>query len=181
MNKRLVDIKNELEEQELHAKIAEVKRHWGDDDQALAILSDAITELEKEAAAGSFGPHGLNGTQLISMGVVFTEDILQKLAEEAAAIAEAPVEAAVSEEVQAEDESESAEDSDETEETEESAELQEKQAAAYETAFALGAELGRLGLPAEELAKVASASDEEAEEFAMFLAQLSQELFSDEG
>lgn len=175
MSTRLVDIKNELDAKELQAKIASVNQHWGSNEQALAILCDAMAELEKEAAAGSFGDAGLSDSQLLSLGVMYTDRLLSELAKEATE--EVAEESA--DEAEAEVTDEVADEADEAGDEEISEELQEKMAEAYEIAFALGRELGQRGLPSEELAKVASASEEDAEDFARFLAQLSHELFTE--
>lgn len=164
--KSLIEIRNELEQKELHAKIAQVEQYWGDDQEALNILADAVAELEKQAAEGAFGDEGLSPSQLLTMGVAMTNDLLEDLRKEAS---EETSEAAeeVSEEVAEGDDAELSD------------ELIAKMAEAYETAFTLGSALGQIGLDSDEIAKVANASEEEAEELARFLVELNQVLTED--
>jgi len=168
--KSLIEIRNELEEKELHAKIAQVEQYWGDDQEALNILADAVAELEKQAAAGAFGAEGLTPSQLLTMGVAMTNDLLEDLRKEAADAEGVSTDVAETAETA---------ESDASDEEQFSDELVAKMAEAYETAFELGSALGQIGLSSDEIAKVASASEEEAEEFARFLVELSQTLAED--
>lgn len=157
MSKRLIDVRNELEEQELLAKIAQVTSAWGENELALELLSEAVVELEKQAAEGAFGPAGLSGSQLITMGVSYAAEAMEEIEKQA----------------------EEAEEMFEVEETEDvySDEFQEKLASDYSLGHELGAILGASGLTTEDLDKLASdeASEEEIEQFSQLLAHLSVE------
>lgn len=173
MNKRLTDIKVELEAAELQAKIATVTEAYAEDDLALEILSDAMDELEKEAADGGFGDEGLSASQLLSMGVELTEQTLDKLAEQLDAgdeeAEEAPEEEAT-EEV--------------SEEADEEGDLDKEAEAALEANYALahrlGQELGAIGLTADDIEKVANGPEDEAAQFAELLAEMTAEIIAEE-
>ena len=168
MNKRLTDIKVELEAAELQAKIATVTEAYAEDDLALEILSDAMDELEKEAADGGFGDEGLSASQLLSMGVELTEQTLEKIAEELSA-EEAPEEEAA-EEV--------------SEEADEEGDLDKEAEAALEANYALahrlGQELGAIGLTADDIEKVANGPEDEDAQCAELLAEMTAEILSEE-
>jgi hypothetical protein len=169
MNKRLTDIKVELEAAELQAKIATVTEAYADSDLALEILSDAMDELEKEAADGGFGDEGLSASQLLSMGVELTEQTLEKIAEELeGGSEEAPEEGA------AEEAEEAAEEGDLDKEAEAALE------ANYVLAHRLGQELGAIGLTADDIEKVANGPEDEAAQFAELLAEMTAEILSEE-
>ena len=163
MNKRLTDIKVELEAAELQAKIATVTEAYAEDDMALEILSDAMSELEKEAADGGFGDEGLTASQLLSMGVELTEQTMDKIAEE--------LELEETEEV--------------SEEAPEEGELDKEAAAELEANYALahrlGQELGAVGITADDIEKVANGPEDEAAQFAELLAEMTAEIMSEEG
>jgi len=163
MNKRLTDIKVELEAAELQAKIATVTEAYAEDDLALEILSDAMSELEKEAADGGFGDEGLTASQLLSMGVELTEQTMDKIAEE--------MELEETEEA--------------FEEAPEEGEFDKEAAAALEANYALahrlGQELGAVGITADDIEKVASGPEDEAAQFAELLAEMTAEIMSEEG
>jgi hypothetical protein len=166
MNKRLTDIKVELEAAELQAKIATVTEAYAEDDLALEILSDAMSELEKEAADGGFGDEGLTASQLLSMGVELTEQTMDKIAEEL--------------------ELEETEETEEvSEEAPEEGELDKEAAAELEANYALahrlGQELGAVGITADDIEKVASGPEDEAAQFAELLAEMTAEIMSEEG
>lgn len=160
MNKRLTDIKVELDAAELQAKIATVTEAYAEDDLALEILSDAMSELEKEAADGGFGDEGLTASQLLSMGVELTEQTMDKLAEEFAESEEAPEEA--------------------PEEGELDKEAEAALEANYALAHRLGQELGAVGITADDIEKVASGPEDEAAQFAELLAEMTAEIMSEE-
>jgi len=171
MNKRLTDIKVELEAAELQAKIATVTEAYAESDLALDILSDAMGELEKEAADGGFGDEGLSASQLLSMGVELTEQTLEKIAEELSEESEeAPAEEAA-EEV--------------SEEVDEEGDLDKEAEAALEAnyvlAHRLGQELGAIGITADDIEKVASGPEDDAAQFAELLAEMTAEIMSEEG
>lgn len=175
MNKRLTDIKVELEAAELQAKIATVTEAYAESDLALEILSDAMDELEKEAADGGFGDEGLSASQLLSMGVELTEQTLEKIA------------ADESEEAPAEEAAEEAPEEEAAEEAEEAAEegdLDKEAEAALEANYALahrlGQELGAIGLTADDIEKVANGPEDEAAQFAELLAEMTAEILSEE-
>ena len=163
MNKRLTDIKVELEAAELQAKIATVTEAYAENDLALEILSDAMSELEKEAADGGFGDEGLTASQLLSMGVELTEQTIDKIAEE--------LELEETEEV--------------SEEAPEEGELDKEAAAELEANYALahrlGQELGAVGITADDIEKVANGPEDEAAQFAELLAEMTAEIMSEEG
>lgn len=160
MNKRLTDIKVELDAAELQAKIATVTEAYAENDLALEILSDAMSELEKEAADGGFGDEGLSASQLLSMGVELTEQTIDKIAEEYA---------------QEEDSEEvSHEDGDLDKEAEASLE------ANYVLAHRLGQELGAVGITADDIEKVANGPQDDAAQFAELLAEMTAEIMSEE-
>ena len=160
MNKRLTDIKDELDAAELQAKIATVTEAYAENDLALEILSDAMSELEKEAADGGFGDEGLSASQLLSMGVELTEQTIDKIAEEYA---------------QEEDSEEvSHEDGDLDKEAEASLE------ANYVLAHRLGQELGAVGITADDIEKVANGPQDDAAQFAELLAEMTAEIMSEE-
>ena len=161
MNKRLTDIKVELEAAELQAKIATVTEAYAESDLALEILSDAMGELEKEAADGGFGDEGLSASQLLSMGVELTEQTLEKIAEELEAGEEAP-------------EEEAAEEGDLDKEAEAALE------ANYVLAHRLGQELGAIGLTTDDIEKVANGPEDEAAQFAELLAEMTAEIIAEE-
>ena len=147
MNKRLVDIVEEQKEQEFLAKVAEVDRVWGEDEQALSILSSAIEEIEKEASAGRFGEGGLTNSEILSLGVQLTVDALEELEKEAAA----------EEEVDQEDD------------------IQEKLAEDYTIGLIIGEVLRNdVGITQEDIEKIAS--EEEAEEFGQFCAYILEQI-----
>lgn len=167
MTKSLTDYRNEIEEREFLAKLAHVESVWGEDLEARELLADTIDALEKEAAAGAFGEEGITPSQLISLGVEYTNELLGELEKEAAAAEEAEEEAAeeVAEEV-----------------VEEAADEEiSKEAEYYEVARGLGSLLGEAGITTEDLDKLAEfGSDEEKAEFGEFLAHLAIEQYSDE-
>ncbi len=171
MNKRLTDIKVELEAAELQAKIATVTEAYAEDDLALDILSDAMEELSKEAADGGFGDEGLLASQLLSMGVELTEQTLDKLAEELGADDEEEA-----------DEEEAAEEA--SEEADEGGDLDKEAEAALEANYALahrlGQELGAIGLTADDIEKVANGPEDDAAQFAELLAEMTAEILSEE-
>ena len=176
MNKRLTDIKVELEAAELQAKIATVTEAYAESDLALEILSDAMDELEKEAADGGFGDEGLSASQLLSMGVELTEQTLEKIAADESE--EAPAEEAA-EEAPAEEAAEEA-----SEEAAEEGDLDKEAEAALEANYALahrlGQELGAIGLTADDIEKVANGPEDEAAQFAELLAEMTAEILSEE-
>lgn len=172
MNKRLTDIKVELEAAELQAKIATVTEAYAESDLALEILSDAMDELEKEAADGGFGDEGLSASQLLSMGVELTEQTLEKIAEELDGGEEEAEEAP--EEEAAEEAEEAAEEGDLDKEAEAALE------ANYALAHRLGQELGAIGLTADDIEKVANGPEDEAAQFAELLAEMTAEILSEE-
>lgn len=169
MNKRLTDIKVELEAAELQAKIATVTEAYAESDLALEILSDAMDELEKEAADGGFGDEGLSASQLLSMGVELTEQTLEKIAEELEA---------------GEEEAEEAPEEEAAEEAAEEGDLDKEAEAALEAnyvlAHRLGQELGAIGLTADDIEKVANGPQDEAAQFAELLAEMTAEILSEE-
>lgn len=171
MNKRLTDIKVELEAAELQAKIATVTEAYAEDDLALEILSDAMDELSKEAADGGFGDEGLTASQLLSMGVELTEQTLDKLAEE---LSEESEEEAPEEEAAEEASEEADEEGDLDKEAEAALE------ANYVLAHRLGQELGAIGLTADDIEKVANGPEDEAAQFAELLAEMTAEILSEE-
>jgi hypothetical protein len=171
MNKRLTDIKVELEAAELQAKIATVTEAYAEDDLALEILSDAMDELSKEAADGGFGDEGLTASQLLSMGVELTEQTLDKLAE---ALSEGAEEEAPEEEAAEEASEEADEEGDLDKEAEAALE------ANYVLAHRLGQELGAIGLTADDIEKVANGPEDEAAQFAELLAEMTAEILSEE-
>jgi len=177
MNKRLTDIKVELEAAELQAKIATVTEAYAESDLALEILSDAMDELEKEAADGGFGDEGLSASQLLSMGVELTEQTLEKIAEELEGgeeeAEEAPEEEAA-EEAAEEVSEEAAEEGDLDKEAEAALE------ANYALAHRLGQELGAIGLTTDDIEKVANGPEDEAAQFAELLAEMTAEILSEE-
>lgn len=160
MDQRLVNIKEDLDRQELQAKVAAVNEVWGDNDEALGLLCDAIDEIEKQAEAGAFGEGGLTDSQILTLGVQYAESALEEIAKEAAETTEVETE-----EVETEVEAEATEEVD--------AELQEKIAAAYEQGFELGYPVGDFGVTSEDIEKIANAPEEEVEQFAQFLGRLS--------
>lgn len=172
MNKRLTDIKVELEAAELQAKIATVTEAYAESDLALEILSDAMGELEKEAADGGFGDEGLSASQLLSMGVELTEQTLEKIAEELEAGEEEAEEAP--EEEAAEEAEEAAEEGDLDKEAEAALE------ANYALAHRLGQELGAIGLTTDDIEKVANGPEDEAAQFAELLAEMTAEIIAEE-
>jgi hypothetical protein len=180
MNKRLTDIKVELEAAELQAKIATVTEAYAESDLALEILSDAMDELEKEAADGGFGDEGLSASQLLSMGVELTEQTLEKIAADESE--EAPAEEAA-EEAPAEEAAEEASE-EAAEESAEEGDLDKEAEAALEANYALahrlGQELGAIGLTADDIEKVANGPEDEAAQFAELLAEMTAEILSEE-
>jgi len=172
MNKRLTDIKVELEAAELQAKIATVTEAYAESDLALEILSDAMDELEKEAADGGFGDEGLSASQLLSMGVELTEQTLEKIAEELEGGEEEAEEAP--EEEAAEEAEEAAEEGDLDKEAEAALE------ANYVLAHRLGQELGAIGLTTDDIEKVANGPEDEAAQFAELLAEMTAEIIAEE-
>lgn len=163
MTKSLTDYRNEIEEREFLAKLAHVESVWGEDLEARELLAETIDALEKEAAAGAFGEEGITPSQLISLGVEYTNELLGELEKEAAAAEEAEEE--LSEEVV-----EEAADEDFS-----------KEAEYYEVARGLGSLLGEAGITTEDLDKLAEfGSDEEKAEFGEFLAHLAIEQYGDE-
>lgn len=181
MNKRLTDIKVELEAAELQAKIATVTEAYAENDLALEILSDAMDELSKEAADGGFGDEGLSASQLLSMGVELTEQTLEKIAEELSGESEeeAPEEEAA-EEAAEEASEEAAEESAEEGDLDKEAEAEEALEANYALAFRLGQELGAIGLTSDDIEKVANGPEDEAAQFAELLAEMTAEILSEE-
>lgn len=179
MNKRLTDIKVELEAAELQAKIATVTEAYAESDLALEILSDAMDELEKEAADGGFGDEGLSASQLLSMGVELTEQTLEKIAEELSAD-EVPADEVSAEEAPEEEAAEEV-----SEEAAEEGDLDKEAEAALEANYALarrlGQELGAIGLTADDIEKVANGPEDEAAQFAELLAEMTAEIMSEEG
>jgi hypothetical protein len=173
MNKRLTDIKVELEAAELQAKIATVTEAYAESDLALEILSDAMDELEKEAADGGFGDEGLSASQLLSMGVELTEQTLEKIAEELEG-GEEEAEEAPEEEAAEEVSEEAAEEGDLDKEAEAALE------ANYALAHRLGQELGAIGLTTDDIEKVANGPEDEAAQFAELLAEMTAEILSEE-
>lgn len=164
MTKSLTDYRNDIEEREFFAKLAHVETVWGEDLEARELLADTIDALEKEAAAGAFGEEGITPSQLISLGVEYTNELLGELEKEAAAAEEAEY-YEVAEEVV-----EEAADEDFS-----------KEAEYYEVARGLGSLLGEAGITTEDLDKLAEyGSDEEKAEFGEFLAHLAIEQYSDE-
>ena len=162
MTKSLTDYRNEIEEREFLAKLAHVETVWGEDLEARELLADTIDALEKEAAAGAFGEEGITPSQLISLGVEYTNELLGELEKEAAA--------EYDEEEVAEEVVEEAADEDFS-----------KEAEYYEVARGLGSLLGEAGITTEDLDKLAEfGSDEEKAEFGEFLAHLAIEQYSDE-
>ncbi len=170
MSKHLTDIRDEMEERECLAKIAQVQEAWGEDEFALELLAEAVTELEKQAEAGEFGDAGLSGSQIITLGVKYTSDALDKLAEAEAAAEEAEAEA--EEEVEPEEE---------VEDEVEDAELQEKTAENFGVALELGRALSVTGVTVSDIEKLAAdGTPEEHEAFGEFLSQLAVELANEE-
>lgn len=162
MTKSLTDYRNEIEEREFLAKLAHVETVWGEDLEARELLAETIDALEKEAAAGAFGEEGITPSQLISLGVEYTNELLGELEKEAAAeYGEEELYEEVVEEAADEDFS--------------------KEAEYYEVARGLGSLLGEAGITTEDLDKLAEfGSDEEKAEFGEFLAHLAIEQYSDE-
>lgn len=162
MTKSLTDYRNEIEEREFLAKLAHVESVWGEDLEARELLADTIDALEKEAAAGAFGEEGITPSQLISLGVEYTNELLGELEKEAAAeYGEEELYEEVVEEAADEDFS--------------------KEAEYYEVARGLGSLLGEAGITTEDLDKLAEfGSDEEKAEFGEFLAHLAIEQYGDE-
>lgn len=160
MTKSLTDYRNEIEEREFLAKIAHIDSVWGEEPEIQELLADTIDALEKEAAAGAFGEEGISASQLLSLGVEYTNELLGELEKEAAAAEEGFYEEVVEE---AADEDFS------------------KEAEYYEVARGLGSLLGEAGITTEDLDKLAEfGSDEEKAEFGEFLAHLAIEQYSDE-
>lgn len=162
MTKSLTDYRNEIEEREFLAKLAHVESVWAEDLEARELLADTIDALEKEAAAGAFGEEGITPSQLISLGVEYTNELLGELEKEAAAqLGEEELYEEVVEEAADEDFS--------------------KEAEYYGVARGLGELLGEAGITTEDLDKLAEfGSDEEKAEFGEFLAHLAIEQYSDE-
>ena len=143
-------------------RLIHVETVWGEDLEARELLADTIDALEKEAAAGAFGEEGITPSQLISLGVEYTNELLGELEKEAAA--------EYDEEEVAEEVVEEAADEDFS-----------KEAEYYEVARGLGSLLGEAGITTEDLDKLAEfGSDEEKAEFGEFLAHLAIEQYSDE-
>lgn len=167
MTKSLTDYRNEIEGREFLAKLAHVESVWGEDLEARELLADTIDALEKEAAAGAFGEEGITPSQLISLGVEYTNELLGELEKEAAAAEEA---------------AEEAEEELYEEVVEEAADEEiSKEAEYYEVARGLGSLLGEAGITTEDLDKLAEfGSDEEKAEFGEFLAHLAIEQYGDE-
>ena len=178
MNKRLTDIKVELEAAELQAKIATVTEAYAENDLALEILRDAMDELSKEAADGGFGDEGLSASQLLSMGVELTEQTLEKIAADESE--EAPAEEAPAEEAAEEASEEAAEESAEEGDLDKEAEAEEALEANYALAFRLGQELGAIGLTSDDIEKVANGPEDDAAQFAELLAEMTAEILSEE-
>ena len=171
MSKSLVEIREDMEQRELHAKLAHVQEQFEGDDLALDLFVSATEELEKQAAEGAFGDAGISPSQLVSMSYEYSLRALEDLAKEASdeEAAEEASEEAVDEAVEAEMSEE------------EMAEEQEKEAQYYGVGTELGNLLGALDVTVEDLDKLAEfGSEEEQVAFGEFLSELAIEHFSEE-
>ena len=181
MSKSLTDYRNEIEEAEFLAKLAHVESVWGENLEARELLADTIDALEKEAAAGAFGEQGISPSQLISLGVAYTNELLGELEGELEKEAAEVEEAAAAEEAAGEGDGGVVEEAAEEVAEEAADEEISKEAEYYEVARGLGSLLGEAGITTEDLDKLAEfGSDEEKAEFGEFLAHLAIEQYGDE-
>ena len=166
MNQRLVDIRNENEQRSVMAKLAHIESVWGEDEVAKELLAETISEIEKMAQEGEFGEQEPTASEIIDMGVFYTNEALNKMAEEH----------------EAEEESEESEETDGVEYTPEmDPDLQEKVAESYDVGLALGNAMRTAGYTPEDMQEFAkTASEEEQDQLGEFLAQLATEIFSEE-